>query len=111
MPSRASTTKITAMAIKIKNNILAMPAAPAATPVKPKTPATSEMTAKMMAHFNIQNLLALGAFELSGEGSCAGWVNGGRRSRRGLTKAWASCSLCGFMALLELALHCLGPLA
>ena len=53
----------TATAIKIKNRILAMPAAPAATPVKPKTPATREMMAKIMAHLSIGTPLSEAMFQ------------------------------------------------
>jgi hypothetical protein len=45
------------MAMKMKKRIFAIPAAPEATPVKPNTPASNEITAKIMAHLSIENLL------------------------------------------------------
>ena len=39
--------------IKIKNNVLAIPAAPDAIPVNPKTAAMSAITKKIADHFNM----------------------------------------------------------
>ena len=47
MPRTTITRKMIVTMRKRKNRNLAMPAAPALMPVKPKTPATSEMIAKM----------------------------------------------------------------
>ncbi|MOA69078.1 hypothetical protein D3C78_1970530 [compost metagenome] len=49
------------------NSSLAMPAAPAATPVKPRAPASREMTAKMMAYLSM-----VFSLEAEGAGQCAG---------------------------------------
>src|SRR6476619_6431495 len=53
----AITTSAAATNRNRKNRIFAILAAPAAIPVKPKNPATSEMRKKMSAHFNIFELL------------------------------------------------------
>ena len=49
MPSKDSTKKITAITTKMKNSVLAILAAPDATPPKPNTAATKEITAKIKA--------------------------------------------------------------
>lgn len=46
-------SKITKITTKIKNNTLAIAAAPAAMPVKPNSAAISEMIKKNKAHFSI----------------------------------------------------------
>jgi arylformamidase len=48
--AKASSTKITNSTPKIANRILEILAAPAEMPLRPRAPATSEMTRKMMAH-------------------------------------------------------------
>src|SRR5678816_115544 len=58
-PSSANSSTATKRTRKTTNRILAMPAAPAAMPVKPNIPATRAMTAKMMAHLSMRVSLAL----------------------------------------------------
>lgn len=49
----AMTRKTTTSARKMKNSTLAIPAAAAETPLKPKNPATMEMMKKIRAHLSI----------------------------------------------------------
>jgi len=44
---------------KMKNRILAIPAAPAAIPPKPNSAAINAITAKMIVHLNIKNNLKI----------------------------------------------------
>ena len=60
-PITPSTNMIRNSTTNTMNRILAMPAAPAETPVKPKMPATNAMMAKMMAYLSMMTSLLSGS--------------------------------------------------